>query len=74
MTANAKQLLDDAMTLGRAERADLAASLISSLENGSDPDSEAAWREEVRRRVQGLDDGTSRTVSWEEARTRILAT
>ena len=32
---------------------------------------EAAWSEEIRRRLERLDSGSARTISWEEARRRI---
>jgi putative addiction module component (TIGR02574 family) len=73
MSTDAQRLLDNALQLGRSERADLAASLIESLELSSEADSEAAWRDEVQRRCRDLDDGNVKTVPWDDARPRILA-
>jgi putative addiction module component (TIGR02574 family) len=73
MNTNVHELLDNALRLDRSERADLAASLIESLEAAQDADSEAEWRDEVRRRCQSLDAGAAQAVPWEDARARILA-
>ncbi|MEP6820553.1 MAG: addiction module protein [bacterium] len=66
------RILEEALALPAAERARLAASLISSLEPEEDSDVEQAWRAEVARRVEELDNGTATPVDWEEARRRIL--
>ena len=73
MSTDAKKLLDDALLLPRTDRAGLAACLIESLEGLMEADCEAAWREEVRRRVHDLDGGQAQTVPWPEARSRILS-
>lgn len=66
------RILEEALALPAAERAKLAASLISSLETEEDEEVEQAWRAEVARRVEELDNGTAVPVDWEEARRRIL--
>ncbi len=50
MTTNAQKLLADALTLPPNDRAELAAELLASLDE-MEPDVEAAWAEEIRRRA-----------------------
>jgi putative addiction module component (TIGR02574 family) len=72
MDALSRQLLDTALTLPDSERAILAAELIDSLDPAFDADHEAAWGEEIARRLALLDSGEIRTVPWSEARARII--
>jgi hypothetical protein len=46
--------------------------LLESLETDVDEDAEAAWAEEVGRRVKELDSGAVKTIPWAEARRLIL--
>lgn len=73
MTANAQKVLDEALTLDAAERADLAASLLDSLDEGEDADAVQAWAQEIERRLREVEAGTVKTIPWSEARKRILA-
>ncbi len=73
MTTKAQKVLADALALERAERADLAASLLDSLDEPEDADADAAWAQEIERRIKDVDAGLATTVSWSEARQRILA-
>jgi putative addiction module component (TIGR02574 family) len=68
---DSKQLLVEALRLPEEERAALAGELIESLETEVDPDAEAAWSVEIRKRVDELNAGRARTVPWSEARRRI---
>ena len=70
--SEASRILEKALALPAAERARLATSLISSLDPEEDSDVERAWRAEVARRVEELDNGTAVAVDWDEARRRIL--
>lgn len=73
MTKEAKELLDRALQLPEEARAALAGRLITSLEQGLDPDADAAWRAEIARRVKSLDDGTAKTIPWAEVERGLLA-
>lgn len=73
MTAKARKVFAEALTLDPAERADLAASLLDSLEDGEDADAEQAWAQEIERRMREVEAGTVKTIPWSEARQRILA-
>ena len=73
MTAKAKALLAQALELGEAERAEIAGSLLQSLEPPPSAEVDAAWRDEVRRRLAELESGEAETVSWETVRDELLA-
>ena len=70
---DSRQLLVEALRLSDEERAALAGELIQSLETEIDPDAEALWSTEIRARLERVDAGTAKTVSWAEARRRIHA-
>jgi putative addiction module component (TIGR02574 family) len=72
MNTTVKRLLDEALQLPETERADLAGSLIESLDPQGDEDADAAWAEEIGRRVRDLDTGVTQPVPWPIARQRIL--
>ena len=65
------ELLQKALSLPEKERAELACSLIDSLDATVDEGVEAAWDEEIARRIHELDSGKAKTVAWEEVRDRI---
>lgn len=74
MTEAAQDVLDHALELDEAERAELAAALLESLEPQADPiEIEAAWRAEVRRRVEAADAGRAEAVRWETVRDELFA-
>ena len=70
---DSRRLLAEALQLSAEERAALAAELIQSLETEVDADAEAAWSTEIRARLDRVDAGTAKTISWAEARRRIHA-
>lgn len=70
---DARQLLAEALQLSDEERAALAGELIQSLDVEVDPDAEAAWSAEIRTRLDQVEAGTAKTVSWVETRQRIHA-
>jgi putative addiction module component (TIGR02574 family) len=71
MTQRGLDLLQKALSLSEEERADLACSLMESLDAGVDEGAESAWNEEISRRVTELDSGKAKTVPWEEVRRKI---
>jgi putative addiction module component (TIGR02574 family) len=73
MGNEANELLKKALTLPVAERAELASSLIESLEEAEDESVKAAWDEEIYRRMEDLDSGKVKPVSLEEARRRLAS-
>ena len=73
MTKQTLELLQKALALSDEERADLAGSLLESLDQLADDDVEAAWDEEIARRISDFDSGKSKSVPWEEVQARISA-
>ncbi len=65
---DAQELLMKALALPDKERADLAGSLIDSLDDTVDENAEAAWQEEIVRRLEDVQSGKVRTTSWDEVR------
>ncbi len=72
MAASAKELYERAMSLNDEERAELVGMLLESLEIQDDEGVEAAWLEEIERRVAELDSGAVETVSWTEVKSKIF--
>ena len=72
MTKAAEQILEQALTLNPAERADLVDQLIVTLEPSSDPQYVAEWSEEIRHRIDEHDSGATKAIPWEEAQRRIF--
>jgi putative addiction module component (TIGR02574 family) len=64
----AGELLKQALTLSEKERAELASNLIDSLDPIVDSDAELAWQEEVARRLEEVESGKVKTISWDEVR------
>jgi putative addiction module component (TIGR02574 family) len=72
MTPQATNLLAEALRLSEAERGELAARLIESLEPAADDGVEAAWSAEIRQRLDELQTGQVQPIPWAEARRQIL--
>jgi putative addiction module component (TIGR02574 family) len=66
-----QELLQTALQLPENVRADLAASLIESLDQPFDAAARDAWAAEIGRRVAEIDAGTVSLVSWNDARQTI---
>jgi len=73
MTQEAADLLKKALSLPVSERADLAGSLIESLDNTQDESVQVAWDEEVARRIADIDSGAVKPVLLEDVRRRLLS-
>ena len=65
---NAQELLKKALALPDKERADLAGSLIDRLDDTVDENAEAAWQEEIARRLEDVQSAKVKTTSWDEVR------
>jgi putative addiction module component (TIGR02574 family) len=72
MDQSSAELYAQAMKLSADDRAELAALLLESLDDGADEDVDEAWREAIERRMQEMDNGTVTPVSWEQGRARLL--
>ncbi len=75
MTQEATELLKKALTLSAEERAQLVDALLESLDEPREDPAvvEAAWNEEIARRIADLDSGKAKTIPWEEVRLRASA-
>ena len=73
MSVKAEELLKLALDLPEADRADIAAQLIRSLDPDSDDEEvEAAWSDEIRRRIAAIDSGEERLLGWDEVKARLF--
>jgi putative addiction module component (TIGR02574 family) len=73
MKSDASKILEAALKLPPEARAAIAGSLIESLDEEIDEDAEAAWADEIVRRVQDLDSGKAKTIPWSRARRIIVS-
>jgi len=69
----AEHLLSEVLALPEMERAKFAQRLLESLEDVPTPDVEAAWLEELERRVRDVETGAVTPIPWETARADIVA-
>lgn len=72
MEPNLKDVFREAAQLPERDRATLAGLLIETLDPVSEPDVEAAWPEEIKRRVVEIDAGTVELIPWEEVRAELF--
>ncbi len=68
MSPELDELMKQAMALPPEDREILANSLFESLDQTVDEGVEAAWQEEVARRMDDIDSGKVKTVPWEQVR------
>lgn len=74
MNPDVSELLKKALALPPEARAALAGSLLDSLDDQpADEGVEAAWSEEIKRRIEELDSGQAKPIAWVEARRQIAA-
>lgn len=70
MSPNAQDLLKKALALPDNERAELAGTLIESLDHILDEDADCAWQEETARRAREVETGRVKTIPWSEVQKR----
>ncbi len=73
MTATVVELFDAARSLADGDRAALAGLLLESLDVPADSGVDAAWAQEIERRVREIDAGSVQSIPWETLKTRLLA-
>jgi putative addiction module component (TIGR02574 family) len=66
MSPEVDDLLQKALTLPPEARAELASSLLDSLDQTVDEDVDAAWRQEIVRRMDEIRSGKVKTIPWRE--------
>jgi putative addiction module component (TIGR02574 family) len=73
MTEQASDLLQKALQLPEEERAELASSLLRSLDPAVEQGVQEAWNEEIARRIARLESGQSKSVPWPELLGRLTS-
>ena len=73
MNRNVAELFEQASRLAEPDRAELAGRLLQTLHGEPDEEVEAAWAEEIERRVRQIDSGEVETIPWEEVRAKMRA-
>jgi putative addiction module component (TIGR02574 family) len=72
MSPDVSELLKKALALPPDARAALAGSLLESLDDESPGEGvEAAWNEEISRRIEEIDSGKVQMIPYEEVRRRL---
>jgi putative addiction module component (TIGR02574 family) len=61
-----EELTQKARALPPEDRARLAEELLASLHENADSEIEAAWDEEIRRRIMEIESGTAKLIPAEE--------
>ena len=73
MSAVADRFLNELLQLSPADRGEVAARLLDSLDGIDDPDDDAAWEAEILSRVDDAVSGREQGIPWEEARKQIFS-
>lgn len=71
MSKTTDDILNKAKRLSTAERAELAAALLASLDGEPEDDVEAAWAAEIQLRVERMRSGEAKGRPWTEVRERL---
>lgn len=71
MSSTLTELKEKASQLSETERAELALSLIESLDGPADPGVEEAWRVEIERRADEIERGEVELVPGDEVIARL---
>jgi putative addiction module component (TIGR02574 family) len=74
MPTKARQVLREALALSPKARADIARTLLRSLDASEEPGVDAAWAVEVERRLHEIESGEAKLIPWERVRRRLEAT
>jgi putative addiction module component (TIGR02574 family) len=61
-------ILEKAMNMPPQQRALIARRLIDSLEAKADKNIEAAWQQEIQKRMAAADRGEAEFISWEDVK------
>ncbi len=66
-----QKVLDEALQLELSERAELAAELLASLDGEPDEEAEAAWADEIKRRLTRARSGADEGRPWPAVRDAV---
>jgi putative addiction module component (TIGR02574 family) len=72
MERNLNDVFQQAVLLPERDRATLAGLLIETSDAVSEPDVEAAWSEEIERRLAETDAGTVELIPWQDVRAELF--
>ena len=72
MERDLNDVFQQAVQLPERDGATLAGLLIETLEPVSEPDVEAAWSEEIERRLAEIDAATVELIPWEDVRAELF--
>jgi putative addiction module component (TIGR02574 family) len=67
-----QKLLQEALALPVDARGRLAAKLIESIDGPAEPGAAASWDAEVDRRLDAMDAGVAKSVSWRSVERELL--
>lgn len=70
-TESLNRIRSEALTLSETERAELAYTLVMSLDAPADEDAADAWDREIQRRLAEIDADTAKLVDKDEFRRRM---
>jgi putative addiction module component (TIGR02574 family) len=74
MAEEISEILKKALALPGQARAVIANTLLDSLDEApADEGAEAAWSEEIQRRIEEIDSGKVQLIPYEEVRRRLAA-
>ena len=73
MSPSLKRVLEEALDLSPADRAELAGQLIESLDPEIEKNVEEAWDAEIARRLRDVDAGTAKTIPWAQVQQELKA-
>lgn len=71
MQATKDSILTQALTLPEEQRVEIADQLYQSIHGPVDPEVEAAWEEEIARRLKEIDEGRVEMMPWEQVRDEL---
>jgi hypothetical protein len=74
MPSKVRQVLREALALPPRARADIAGTLLRSLDVPEEPGVEAAGLVEIERRLREVESGVAKLVPWDRVRRRLEAT
>jgi len=73
MTTQAKELTRQALELKPEERIELAETLLTSVDGFTSPEIEAAWMEEIARRMEEVEKGQAKLIPADEVHRKARA-
>jgi putative addiction module component (TIGR02574 family) len=73
MRAKVRRVLREALRLPPKARADIAGTLLHSLDEPDDAHVETAWAAEIERRLKEVQSGRVKLIPWEKARRSLWA-